>query len=553
MATTSTLEEGRIPVKEPHPEHPGVEIFKYEVRFGSSAGRISKRMNVKDVVIDIYAKELPPDNRVIARVNGSDAVIVFPTAPDPHEGFRGAELESMTLTQDVLVEYLDEETGEVLTTLRTDHLELSDAEFYAPGRAVIEQEGLYFAGDELRYDKASRSFSFQRNVEVRGTSFRLPGADDGADPQPDSPAPAVMKKITCRGPFVYMPTPEAEPASGEEDPGEETTDPSADPTDDLDLSQAIGGGLLTFSDRVVASQGETRLVCERLEITLDHVDETPTDETPADQTPTDDVAESDDDEAALDVTRMLAFGAPGSPATLIDAQGKLVADRISLDKTGGGQVIKLIGEPRIEDARLGSDENASSISARCAHEIELVPKTREEVATLLGLDPADPAILPAPAEYMVLQLRDDARLEVDDPDPNKSLELTAADIDLLFERAEPPAEAVPEEGGDLATDDPATDAAGEAPAPTFSLMQLVARGDAVGTFPAGEFRGDRIVTSPKGDAFELVISPNPSVNMTSVDDDGRRATHRAARRRRQPGLHPADARPRTRSRSCSTA
>ena len=317
-----------IPVREELSDRPGVSVRKYTVRIGYTASGASRKMHAEDVSVDIYNKKTPPEELLIARVHGDEAWINFQSAPDAANGFKDAEIDSMTLMQNVVVEYLNAD-GDSVSELHSETLDLSDQRFYVEGRAVITQEGMRVEGDGLTYLKDGGSFTLERNVKVEGTKFGLPATDSKDElgvvaPGAVSDAVATFKTITCDGKFTFVP--EEEPAVGTGDESEP----------DFGQMAKLGGGLLTFRDNVVASQDESSVACDQLEITLKSLP-------PAEP----------GGKKKLQVTHVVATGSPTRKATMTDPKGTLMGETVTLVETEAGQVITLNGEPRIKDAHMG--------------------------------------------------------------------------------------------------------------------------------------------------------------------------------------------------------
>lgn len=490
-----TIRDGHIPVREVSPDNPDQTILKYDIIIGSSVGHISKRMLAQDVRIDIYDKAALATPRVKARVHGSNAELLFASPPDPQAGFRDVMAEAISLSGDVLVEYLGAD-GSVLTTLTTDHLDLNDTRFHAPGRAHIHQDGLDVEGEELTYDKALGTFALERNVEVRGSRFSLPGSAPAGDERVDSPE----RVITCKGRFLYTPD---SPADGNAPAPE---DLPADPV------ATFAGGLLSFDDGVRAEEGPSFIVCQHLEIVLAR----PAVQPAAEPIPGESTAAADPAPPAeeLSVSRMVALGSPGRRAEMSDPRGRLLADQLRLNRQGDSQVVQLIGHPEILDAHLGQNGSGGVLAASCAHEMRFLPLTRAEVVARLGDDPGL-TDLPEDADYQVLELREQSKLAVVDPDPTKSIDLASRDVDLLLTRRPQAAVANEDAGEDASENAEPTPAADPRP---MELLLLLATGQASGQFEGGNFSGDRLQARPRAGTFGLEVTPDPRVKLTSVKD-----------------------------------
>ncbi len=476
--TDVALTDAVIPVREELEDQPGVLVQKYSIHIGRTESAGAKKMPAEKVRIDIYNKKPPPEERQIARVHGDVGTLYFATAPDAAAGFRDAAVHTMTLERNVLVEYLDEE-GEVVTTMRSERLDLAESSFDVPDRARIEQVGMTIEGDGLHYDKSSGSFSLDRNVVVTGTRFGLPEAaaeDAREEDRPEDVTPSV-KTIRCKGRFSFVPA---------ED------DPDAPARGDDEQLATLGGGLLTFREEVVGSQDDSELRCDELEITLEDVPPS----TPGGK-------------GTLEVTNVLAKGTPSSPAILTNPQGTLVGETLHLVETEDGQIVTLDGRPEIRDAAFGGDsgEGATTFDAGARSRIVVRPR------------PA-PADEPAPggddvatdSSARVLELRDDAFLETNSADAGKRFRIEGHAIDLEFgERA-------------VAAADP-----GAPPEKELRLERLVGTGDARGEFAGGTFRGDVVlavpVTAEDGTSnFAVTVSPNPTVTIVEPATESRPET-----------------------------
>ena len=112
------LTRARIPVHEALPGKTDVRVLKYLVTVGSSEGGTGKRVQAKDVVVDIFNKKLGAESKRIASVRGHTAQLDFEDVPDARTGFRDAHLLGMRLETECVVEYFNE-AGETITTLRS--------------------------------------------------------------------------------------------------------------------------------------------------------------------------------------------------------------------------------------------------------------------------------------------------------------------------------------------------------------------------------------------------------------------------------------------------
>jgi len=479
------LTDATIPVRAELDDEPGVMVLKYVIHIGRTESAGAKKMPAEKVRIDIYNKKPRPDERVIARVNGDLGTLHFATAPDAAAGFRDAQVDSMLLAGNVVVNYLDE-SGATATTMLSDDLDLSESAFEVTGRARIEQEGMTIEGTHLLYSKKDGSFSLERDVTVFGTRFGLPDLEiKGGQEEPADAAPATAKTIRCDGSFTYV-------------PAEETGDSAA--SNDAGSLASIGGGLLMFRENVRGSQGESNLSCDLLELTLENAPST--------------IVEGPDGpiekKGALDVTNVLATGSPTKPATLVNPQGTLVGETLHLVKTDAGQVVTLDGRPEIRDALFGgsSDESgdsspATSFSAGAKSRIIVRPKPTDQT------DPSDSdedGDGEAAVTATVLELREDAFLETHSEEEGKAFRIEGHALDLDFvERVIP----VP---ADVAG------APGETEKKEMELERLFATGDARGIFSGGTFFGDEIVAIPIEGAdgasnFDISVSPNPRVTL----------------------------------------
>lgn len=490
--TDVALTDAVIPVREELADQPGIVVRKYAIHIGRTESGGSKKMPAERVRIDIYNKKPLPEERLIARVRGDLGTLYFATAPDAAAGFRDAQINTMTIEKNVLVEYLDE-TGATVTTMKSERLDLAESSFEVPGYALIEQVGMTLEGEHLLYDKSSGSFSFERNVRVAGTRFGLPdpsGAAASKQEESDSSGavgvddPPVEKTITCDGRFTFVPA---------EDDGTK----AARPDDDETIAK-LGGGLLTFRDNVVGSQADSELRCNELEITLENGPPT-----------------EDGEAGALEVSNVLAKGLPSAPAILANPQGTLVGATLHLVKTDdGGQIVTLDGRPAIRDASFGGDAagaGATRFDAGAKSRIVVRPRPVDPEADPAGDASSDPAA-PDAVAATVLELRDDAFLETASAEEGKRFRIEGHAIDLEFlERSVAPPEGEPSDG---------------APEKEFRLEKLVGTGDARGVFAGGTFRGDVILAVPieldDGTSnFDVTVSPNPVVTIVqAAADDG---------------------------------
>ena len=434
VAVTGAL----IPVREELSDQPGVVVKKYTIRIGYTASGNSKRMHAEQVEVDIFNGKPLPDERRIARIHGDEALINFDSPPDASIGFKDSNINSMTLMKNVVVEYLDQD-GVSLSELHSETLELSDERFYVAGHAVIIQEGLRVEGDELTYLKSDESFSLERNVRVEGTRFSLPSADPAEEePGVDLLGPAgeqgaaVPKRISCDGRFTFVP--EEKP---EEVAGAEPVEVAKPQPEETQVAQ-LGGGLMTFRENVVGSQGDTELTCEKLEITLSSVPAT-----------------EEGGKNKLEVSHVLATGTVSNPATMTSPEGTMLGETVALVKTDAGQVITLEGEPRILDARMGANEageGGSIFSAGAKSQIRIRP-AKAPVAPPEGEPAAAPAV-----EKIVLELIDDAFLETESVGGGDDFRIESRKCDLTFARTPP---------------DPSDPEAKT----SFEMLELVATGD----------------------------------------------------------------------------
>lgn len=479
-----SMHDIEIPVREE--EEPGEPpVLKYVVVVGELVGQIGRRMPARDVHITVFNKKLPPDERQLARVQGEEAIITFDGVPDPRSGFRDTKIREMTLTTDVRVDYLADD-GSVATTLTCQHLDLSDVRFRVPGKAIIEQEGLTFSGEGLTYDKETGIFRFEHDVVARVTRFSLPGSDDEEQRgDEESAGPPPEKTIRCAGPFTFVPA---------EKPDDSTA------SEDTDLAEAVGGGVLTFENGVVATQGDTILDrCERLVM---HVDKAGQD-SGADGPPGEDAADAGRSE--LEITHVEAYGPLGEPARLRDPRATLLADVMLLEPASGGQAVVLRGSPRILDAAPNPSDDASTtrLSAGADREIRIEPD-----ATAAG-ESADSTPPPEGPKTLLVSLLDGAWLRSESDDVARRFELGGDRLELILAQIEP----------DAALDAAPAESRGDTDA-TMALERLLAEGDARGSFSKGSFRGQRIEGRPRAgaagettDAFELRVSPDPTVDL----------------------------------------
>ncbi|MBI4881367.1 MAG: hypothetical protein HY812_17155 [Planctomycetes bacterium] len=494
-----------IPIREELADQPGVLVLKYGIHIGHSASGGSKRMPAEDVIVDIYNKKPPPDERIVARASGDEALIEFQSAPDAKAGFRDTVIEGMTFLKNTRVEYLDE-AGQPATTMTSEQLQVTEERFRVPGHAVITQEGLKVEGDVLSYEKATGAFEFEQNVKVEGTRFALPetGAAEEEPATEEKPAvegepPAVetVTTVSCDGRFTYLP---AEDESG-----------GAAITGKQDAAEALGkvkGGLLTFRENVTGRQDQSTLLCEELEINIESVKE------PEGAKP----EEKKEDKERLEVTRVIARGAPGRPALLKDPQGTLEGETLTMVKTEAGQVVTLLGEPRIHDATFGGPKPtetgaAPEEGAAEAEEGAAAPPESRALTFSAGarrqiqLRPAAPPPGEAPqakgaekTRKILLELEDTAFLETksDTPENDFRIEGHRLHLDVLQTEKETP----------------------EGTATDMRLERLLATGAARGLFSGGVFTGDQVEAFPRAGStdssqFEIHVSPNPDVFLVS--------------------------------------
>ncbi len=507
-----------IPIREELPDQPGVLVLKYAIHIGHSASGGSKRMPAQTVVVDIYNKKPPPEERILARASGDEALIEFDSPPDPKSGFRDTLIESMTFTKNTRVDYLDE-AGEPATTMTCDELQVTEERFRVPGHAVITQEGLKVEGDVLSYEKATGAFEFERNVKVEGTRFALPetgmaeekpAAEETPAAAGAPPAEQTPTTVSCGGRFSYVPAAEEEGGAGL--PGDEAFG-------------KVKGGLITFRENVTGTQDQSTLLCEELEITLESVKK-PERAQPAEQ------QEERKDDEGLEVTRVIARGTPGRPALLKDPQGTLEGETLTMVKTEAGQVVTLLGEPRIHDATFGGPKPAEGAATPPEEGAVAPPEgaAPEEGAT----EPAAGA--PAPPESRALtfsagarrqiQLRPVASAPGEAPPPEgapktRKVLLELEDTAFLETKSDTPENDFRIEGHRLHLDVLQSEKeTPEGKTTDMRLERLLATGAARGLFSGGVFTGDQVEAFPRAGStdssqFEIHVSPNPDVLLVS--------------------------------------
>lgn len=439
-------------------EETGEKVKKYSIVIGETIGAVSKRTRARHVEVQIFNKKPAPEERVVAIIRGDEAAITFVEAPDVAGGFSGSEIEALVLQSNVVVDYLDE-AGERAAKLTTDEMQIDGLTMntYVPRRAFIDQEGMHIEGDGLRYSKArGGSFSFERNVVVEGSAFRLPSSDPTANE--DAAADAVLRRITCAGPFDYAPS----EAAIDESARSETDKPS------------LKSGVLTFRDDVVGSQEATKLLCSVLEITLDN-------SAPA----TDD---ADSEGGGTRITKVVATGTRDRAARLDDARGTFIAEVLSMEKVDLGDVLVLKNDARIENARFGApgaDPNATDAQQDLLN---------AAAKTLIRVEPQERETEDAP-ERMKILLRDAAYLAIQST-AERSFRIDGEEIDVFVVRK---------------TDDEGAE--------QMELERLNSRLRARGEFAQGSFTADDVTVRPKAGAadpsdFDIELRPNPRIDLT---------------------------------------
>ncbi len=475
----------KIPVRESMPGRPDVKVLKYVINLGSSDGSIGRRLHARDVEIDIYNKKLEPDSKLLAIVKGNTAELEFRDPPDPKTGFKDNQPTSMSLAGKNKVTYLNE-AGETIATLENENLHLSDAEVSGPGPNTITMQGLTITGTDLTYDRSTGEMVLQRDIKMVGKRFAVPSrrVDPNKATAPKKDDSNVPEKvIVCDGPFSFKPTKSAD-----------KSDKKAAGSGD-DLSALIAGGLMTFHGNVIATQGDaSKLESEDLEITLDQSSKKPSQKTGTPDTePT--TATATAESGNLTVKRTFAKGTPNKPATMHDPRGNFVAETLLDEAKEDGSWVTLTGEPRVNGAKLGSEDGASgsgsdapSFDAAASHQIRMRPKA-------LAADA--PAGSP---KLMTIELDGEATLHRGASASDAELTLHADQIEMLV-----------------------TQASG---ATKSSLANLVAHGNANGNMERGTFKGDRITLRPREgsndpNAMQLEIEPNPYVDLSlGAEEDG---------------------------------
>jgi hypothetical protein len=484
----------RIPVREALPDNPEIRVLKYLILIASSDGAVGRRVRAKNVRIEVFNKKPDPESKRVAIITGGNAEIVFRDPPDPKTGFRDSQLVSMSLTSGNRIEHLDE-AEKPIAVLENDDLHLTDDEITGKGPCKIEMQGLLITGTDLRYDRVGGGLELKKDVVIRGKGFALPSQEVAAGSVEASEANSAdedsEKSIACNGPFTFQPrkADENTPAGTE-------------------MSSLLSEGTMSFHGSVVATQGDrSRLECEDLEIVLDKAAPAQTE-----------VAASKDSEGPkIGVSRMFARGSNSKPCVLTDTMGKFIAETILQEEKPEGSWVTLNGSPRVEDACLAADDEATggeskgpSFDASATHQIRLRP-----VAPPVPADPTAPAI-----RRFLVEIDGKAELSADGLSGNETVKLNAELIEMHLATA-----AAPKTGEEAA----AADASSAASSATSSkgpagLERLLARGDATGALSKGVFKGDRIELLPApstaGESqFRLSIEPNPDVRFAMSAGD----------------------------------
>lgn len=450
-------------------EETGEKVKKYSIVIGETIGAVAKRTRARAVEVQIFNKKTAPEERVVAIVRGDEAAITFVEAPDVAGGFSGSEIEALLLQGNVVVDYLDE-SGERAAKLTTDEMQINgiSMDTYVPRRAFIDQEGMHIEGDGLRYSKSRGAFSFERNVLVEGTAFRMPSSDPNAN-EPEDPDSAALRRITCSGAFDYVPS----DAAMTENARSDTEKPT------------LKSGVLTFRENVVGSQEGTELVCSVLEITLDHAP-------PAAEATDPDPGDHD---GGMRISKVVATGARDRLSKLVDARGTFSGEVLSMEKTALGDVLVLKNDARIENARFGSptaeagaDPNATAAATDLLN---------AAAKTLIRVEPLERPSEDAP-ERMKILLRDAAFLGIQST-PERSFRIDGEEIDVFVVRE---------------TDDQGAE--------QMKLERLNSRLRARGEFAQGSFSADAIEVRPKDGAtdpsdFDIELRPNPRIDLTRND------------------------------------
>ncbi|MCC7172636.1 MAG: hypothetical protein IT459_19465 [Planctomycetes bacterium] len=447
-------------------EETGEKVKKYSIVIGETIGAVAKRTRARNVEVQIFNKKPGSEERVVAIVRGDEAAITFVEAPDVAGGFSGSEIEALLLQSNVVVDYLDE-AGKRAAKLTTDELQIEGLTMntYVPRRAFIDQEGMHIEGDGLRYSKARGAFSFERNVLVEGSAFRLPSSDPNATADDDT-TDAAVRRITSAGAFDYVPSATAI----DDGVRSETSNP------------ALKSGVLTFREDVVGSQDGTTLNCAVLEITLDN-------SKPADDEPS-------GEGGGTRITKVVATGTRDRPSKLVDGRGTFIAEVLSMEKVELGDVLVLKNDARIENARFGTPGTDTTASTEGATDL-----LNAAAKTLIRVEPLAAETEDAP-ERMKILLRDAAFLALESPTPERSFRIDGEEIDLFVVRE---------------TDDEGAE--------QMKLERLNSRLRARGEFAQGSFTADDIAVRPKVGAtdpsdFEIELRPNPRIDLTRDESAG---------------------------------
>lgn len=342
------LADATIPVREVGED--GRERLRYVIHVGHAVSGGGRTLPARDVRIEIMDET---GGHVAARLAGPEADLVFAEPLDASTGFRGATIERLSLRGGALVEQCDAR-GEVVTTLRAPRIDLQEQVFRAEGPVEIRQRGFLVRGRDLVFERKSGRLQIAREVEVSGTSLLLPGSEPE---EPVEEAPREPKRLTCEGPFVFLPF-EAEAVSA---------DRGDDPLGGL------AGALLEFHGSVVASGEGREIRCERLEMRLLHA--------------------AGEGEDRWEVESALAEGAP---AVLRSDEGTVSGERIRLARSESGEPVVIV-ERNAKLRDLAWNEN--SIEAAARERLLLEPDERgEEGGTSLSLRLEGEAVLLAKGE-----------------------------------------------------------------------------------------------------------------------------------------------------------
>lgn len=506
------VREAEIPIREPLAGRPDVRVLKYVIHLGETVGGIAKQTEVKRVRVDVYNKKPEPDQKLEATITGDHGVLNFTRAPDANEAFRNAEIESMKLDQNVVVDYLDNE-GKPATTLKSSNLDVSEQRFHVDGFFTIDQPGAHVEGQDLTYDKGTGVIQIERQVKTEGERFELPSATIGKEPERATKpkeaerapavasAPPVKTVITCDARFTFVPDKEA--ASAKSDHKEKAPKEKPPAGDDAagQMFASLRGGLLTYRENVVAIKADTRIDCQQLDLTMT-------------QTP-DASAGAAKKKSKPGISHVLAQGGPGTPARASGPQGIFDGATIRMEKTPAGNIITLNGDTHVKDGRLSSDvDDPSRISAAAKTLMRFRPVAEAEST---HATPLDPNAAPAASQHLVLDLQDEAWLSRESGDPAQDFRIDGDALELTF--AMGPAK---------------TGGSGSA-----TLEKLVSTGTSKAKFAQSTVTGDNLVMTPSARApsaadapktddaphFKLEVWPNPDASLSEVAADGTRRTN----------------------------